>query len=573
MALFLLFLISLLYTYRVNCYMLQTDLLSFNNANALCLFQYDTTLASIHNDTQNIEAKLLCNTTTIDCWIGLTDQLIPNNYYWMDATPFNYGTNISITSVRPWGNGEPSQYSDEIFVRLKQESELNWYDITAQYYYSLCNTPASIPIIYDNIGYVRIPTFNTSLGVIDILDEIYVAFDIIIHSWPVPDSWSHILRIGNSRWGRYPLISLDYNDPNKPVFHCSFSHINAYNPFQNSLNALQLNTQYHIELYATQNRFTLKQDGIIFYDNSTVSHSILFNQNIYLSQATYAGANNITNCSISNLQITTSNSHMPNGFNYLCDYNNRFTVIKGNWSIDETNCILTQHNISSRGAIVWLGDIDTSSLLWSNYKIEVIVNILNGSGGQANILFRAQTVSITNDGGQQYSVYPLIGQGVRFAVFNDSWTPLIDSNHAIEYNIDYILRVEATDDVFDVYFENEYIYTVQHNGYKTGSVGLRTFESSVQFKSLRITFPTNKHLITVNPTMNPTNIPSHSPSYFPTNGPSNNPTYPTNIPSYFPSINPTYIPTDSPSNIPTMSPSNNPTNIPSPSPTYNEGVQ
>eukprot|EP01083_Nonionella_stella_P136620 415834_1 len=78
-------------------YIKSNELLAFDNHDALCLFNYDTHLASsIHNDTQNKDALSICSTTS-DCWIGLT-KIGKNTFTWLDHSNFNYEQNVTTNS-------------------------------------------------------------------------------------------------------------------------------------------------------------------------------------------------------------------------------------------------------------------------------------------------------------------------------------------------------------------------------------------------------------------------------------------------------------------------------------------
>ena len=124
--------------------------------------------------------------------------------------------------------------------------------------------------------------------------------------------------------------------------------------------------------------YTFHQDSVLIKVNDSIiadivdasSHSIL-NANIYLSDPYHLAADVI----VSGLKITSSNSKQPdNAYNYLCDFNNRFTVLSGAWTPQPNGCGVTT-NWAQNGAQVWMGQQDTSTLQWNNYKIEGSVKI------------------------------------------------------------------------------------------------------------------------------------------------------------------------------------------------------
>ncbi len=96
---------------------------------------------------------------------------------------------------------------------------------------------------------------------------------------------------------------------------------------------------------------------------------------------------------ITGLTVTTSNTHHPNPFNYLCDYNNRFTIASGEWSYNSGNCELSNLNSDNSGDVVWLGDEDPKSLEWKDYRVEAVFTMTSGDG-KAGILVRAESVEL-----------------------------------------------------------------------------------------------------------------------------------------------------------------------------------
>ena len=111
--------------------------------------------------------------------------------------------------------------------------------------------------------------------------------------------------------------------------------------------------------------------------------------------------------------------------------------------------------------MIWLGTDDTTSLLWTDYKIGVVFEI--AAGNQVGFLWRAKSISAINNGGQQYWVRISINdQDIRVGKVNDGLTDkggvsAADLNMAFYYNTQYILRVEAIYNTFDIYFNNGFI--------------------------------------------------------------------------------------------------------------------
>ena len=55
---------------------------NLNDANLECIKRYNTTLASIHSNTENNLAYLSININTGSAWIGFSDIQIENNFEW-----------------------------------------------------------------------------------------------------------------------------------------------------------------------------------------------------------------------------------------------------------------------------------------------------------------------------------------------------------------------------------------------------------------------------------------------------------------------------------------------------------
>eukprot|EP01084_Bolivina_argentea_P193847 332549_1 len=112
-------------------------------------------------------------------------------------------------------------------------------------------------------------------------------------------------------------------------------------------------------------------------------------KNIYLGDPNVVASNVV----ISGLQIATSNSNLPNqSFNYLCDYNNRFVTSKATVSYDSIECSVTYGDTSNTfNYIAWLGSNDTTSLLWTDYKVEAVFNF-DANNQRTGIGLRAQSI-------------------------------------------------------------------------------------------------------------------------------------------------------------------------------------
>ena len=102
-------------------------------ANDECLSRFGTQLASIHSETQNIQAHSSVNSNR--CWIGLNDQTIEGTFEWFD------GSNIDYTN---WDNEQPNNYRGQDCVEI-YTSNGAWNDLGCNeddiLYYFVCNHP------------------------------------------------------------------------------------------------------------------------------------------------------------------------------------------------------------------------------------------------------------------------------------------------------------------------------------------------------------------------------------------------------------------------------------------------
>eukprot|EP01083_Nonionella_stella_P191865 709775_1 len=115
--------------------------LSWTDSNTFCELSYGTALASIHNDTQNNEAKSLCPTSapSTGCWIGGNDGYV-YSYEWLDGTPFDYGSDLS-GGAGPWDGGNPDRSGGEHCLEIFQDG---WNDGRCEDAKPfLCNHPSS----------------------------------------------------------------------------------------------------------------------------------------------------------------------------------------------------------------------------------------------------------------------------------------------------------------------------------------------------------------------------------------------------------------------------------------------
>eukprot|EP01084_Bolivina_argentea_P089355 161240_1 len=502
----------------------------------------------------------------------MTDIASEDTWVNLDGTAWDYGNIINPKGTFPWNTGEPNDANGEHCAHISYDGGGLWNDISCDTkFYFLCNYPGETTYIFnDPSWYSRTPSIGNQIGTIDVLDEFYIEFDFDVHSWPANNGFENIFHIGNVDNERYPAIYTYTDGSGVHKIQSSFSVVTNWNPSHNS-GAISSGT-HHYEMRQTQDYLTVSIDGGAVYDGISDSHSILFNQPIYLGNNFGSDAANVT---ISNLIMTTNNLHVPNHFYYTCDTVNRFTAIRGTWTMVDPGGTdpcwgLRQESDTLDGGVAWLGDKDPSSLSWTDYTVEVDIKVTDAnSAGQAGIFVRAQSVCNSNDCGQQYWIglitsYNELQMGIMNNGFTDIQTyDLSKIGYTIVTKQYYLLRVEVTGATFKVYFNNEHIFTETRLSleYDTGSIALRTFDARARFRYFRVIFPSDNQLITVEPTAHPSLTPTITPTKYPTVQPTTQPTY---VPTYVPTTHPTYIPTY----IPTKQPSQQPTYYPTYYPTY-----
>ena len=120
-------------------YILVDKCRNWASARTYCEDTYNTTLASIHNEEQMLEAKNLCVQGVISwdwCWIGLNDMdeeryNSTEGWEWADGSVYNYSN---------WQPGRPDNYQNEDCVHTFSSGL--WNDQKCNYCYSsLCMKP------------------------------------------------------------------------------------------------------------------------------------------------------------------------------------------------------------------------------------------------------------------------------------------------------------------------------------------------------------------------------------------------------------------------------------------------
>eukprot|EP01083_Nonionella_stella_P297067 1009058_1 len=517
-------------------YILQQQFLTFENHDALCLFEYDQHLASIHDSTELTQAgnDRSAQPSESSPFIGLTDETTENQFVWSDGTPWDFGTNTN-GGVSPWdstASSEPNGGTSENCVLLKFNNN-NWNDFDCDIpKMALCNAPQPVYSINYPPHYHVAPSQNTIIGYIDVLDDISIQFDFIIHSFTTDPIHSNLLQIGDWDLDRLPAFTVLGN-----VYqHLSTAFSIPSNPnpyFDSQDNSLVLEQWNRVTFSRTQNWMSMYLNGVEVYNAPTNSHSIVFNKPIYLCYSDNDGP--CTDATVSNLTITTSNSHGVDKFNYFCDATARVTIVNLQWEFYDASCWIRQSEGSMPSSMAWLGENDPTSKNWTDYTVEL--RFLIREGKDSGLILRAQSVLPNLDAGDYFLVALATTGSLSISRMNGAWNLLyLENVGLVTVNTNYTLRAVVRENTFEVYLDNvfRFSYNVTNPSFiiPAGSVGVRAFQSSVDFYSLKISFESDNRLYTASPTPDPTDIPTAAPSTPPTLSPSA-------APSTAPTANPT----------------------------------
>ena len=238
----LLYVIWIFKAYGQQWYVKNEESLAFTNQDALCQFRYETSLASIHNNTQNTAATSRCESEE-PCWIGLNDILNEGEFEWVDDTIFDFGSDTS-GGVAPWAGyslypdfAEPNDYDGfedcvEIYIQTEYTGSIpKWNDKPCSTEREgLCNYPTTTHyVINDDPTTQRIPSQSQIIGTMDVLDEIYVEFNLVINSFA--DDYRNILTITNRNGLFLPGVWMHGH-----LIHFSQSYVNQLdNPIKSGV--------------------------------------------------------------------------------------------------------------------------------------------------------------------------------------------------------------------------------------------------------------------------------------------------------------------------------------------------
>ena len=145
------------------------------------------------------------------------------------------------------------------------------------------------------------PSRDTIIGYIDILDEMHIEMDIVIHSFP--SVWCNIIHCTSGEITvRLPAISMSQYSGTTLGFLPVFSNDGDDNQFEPTYDALVIGETYHLEMDITQSTHKVTLNGEVKTDIVKNTHHTYIMENItcYASDPWYDAAN----VTISNLIIS-----------------------------------------------------------------------------------------------------------------------------------------------------------------------------------------------------------------------------------------------------------------------------
>lgn len=180
-----------------------------------------------------------------------------------------------------------------------------------------------------------------------------------------------------------------------------------------------------------------------------------------------------------------------NDNNELCN-TNKWNIIKGNWIYDSINCSLYNSDYDD-GNVVWFGTQNgltfDSDYDFDSFVVEMGLSFNLSTGGSSGILFRAITVSNTNNGGNQYffGIATTPDSTVKLGRMNNGWTQLYGESVTVSTDTLYRLKIVCNGTFYDFYVNDELIWQdVELTDYVYGSFALRTFQQPTFFHYFEI---------------------------------------------------------------------------------------
>ena len=126
------------------------------------------------------------------------------------------------------------------------------------------------------------PSQSSKIGVIDILDEMHIEFDVVIHSFP--SGWANILHCTpEDDYPRVIAFWIHANSASGQGFHSKYANDDNNNYGPNVGGSLILGKTYHLEMDITQSTFKIKINGVIVANDVVTTHQLFEDITCYAS--------------------------------------------------------------------------------------------------------------------------------------------------------------------------------------------------------------------------------------------------------------------------------------------------
>ena len=157
------------------------------------------------------------------------------------------------------------------------------------------------------------PSRDSIIGFIDILDEMHIEMDIVIHSFP--SDWANIIHCTSGENSvRLPAIYIHPDSATGLGFYPIFSNDGNENYYKRTNDALVTGETYHLEMDFTQSTHKVTLNGEIKADDFKETHDTYLLENItcYASDPWYDAADvTISNLIIASMLMYVCSPAMP----------------------------------------------------------------------------------------------------------------------------------------------------------------------------------------------------------------------------------------------------------------------
>jgi len=164
---------------------------------------------------------------------------------------------------------------------------------------------------------------------------------------------------------------------------------------------------------------------------------------------------------------------------------------RGDWSIDGTEIV--QGNDREGDCEIVFGDP-----AWTEYNFVCEAKVVQGFGGEIGQTFRVADTGryewvLGRWNGHNYSVGSVARGEILERIW---WSPLdrADRERKLELDRWYPMEVRVRGSTLECFVDGASVAKVEHDRYKDGRVGLRTYKTQARFRNLKVTDPAGKVL-------------------------------------------------------------------------------